>query len=282
MPASSSSRPPPDAPRPLSPSALAASPTTADGVPADAEAAARLALDALIVEAGLILHLNPAGVAAAAALAHRYYARHSMTTSDRVAVAGGALFLAGKLEETPRTLAAVVAALRGAGLPPRPGGDPDDAGAADAVLTAERALLYDSGFRLGLDHPFRHLLPLLAAHAPPPPRAPSPGGKGEGDGGAAAASPPPPPHTLQQQAWNLCVESVPTRLDVQVPASAVAAGAFAVALRLFGATPRATADAPWWEDAGVTPAALERVCDALLGQYEGAVEGYLKRKEAEG
>ena len=46
--------------------------------------------------------------------------------------------------------------------------------------------------------------------------------------------------------------------------------------------PRATADAPWWEDAGVTPAALERVCDALLGQYEGAVEGYLKRKEAEG
>jgi hypothetical protein len=78
------------------------------------------------------------------------------------------------------------------------------------------------------------------------------------------------------------VESVPTRLDVQVPASAVAAGAFAVALRLFGATPRATADAPWWEDAGVTPAALERVCDALLGQYEGAVEGYLKRKEAEG
>ena len=268
--------PPPDAPRPLPRSALATPPTLADGVaPAD-EAAARAALDALITEVALALNLNPAGVAAAAALAHRFYAGRSMAAADRVAVAGGAVFLAGKLEETPRTLDAVLAALRGAGVPPRPGGDPPDAAAVDAILTAERALLYASGFKLGLDHPFRHLLPLLAAHAPlapppPPPREVSP-----------SAEPPPLPHTLQQQAWNMAVESVPTRLDVSVPAAAVAGGVFVVALRIFGATPRSTTDTPWWEAAGVAPSTLADVVDVLLQQYEEAAPGGGKRKGGSG
>lgn len=255
--------PPPDAP-PLVPRSILASPTptTADGVPPSDEAAATRELDALIAAAGASLSLNPAGLATAASLAHSFYATRSLARNDRVAVAGGALFLAAKLEETPRTLSSVVAALQGAGLPPRPGGEPSAAAAADAVVTAERALLYASGFRLGLEHPFRPLLPLLAAHAPV-----AGGGGGGGGGGEAGA---PPQHTtLAQQAWNLVAESAPTRVAISHPPAAVAGAAFVVALRVFAAPPR-SGDVPWWADAGAAPADVADAVDALLGQYEAA------------
>lgn len=251
--------PPPDAP-PLVPrkALVASTPTTADGVPPEDEAAATRELDALIATAGAALSLNPAGLATAASLAHHFYAARSMCRNDRVAVAGGALFLAAKLEETPRTLNSVVAALQNAGLPARPGGEPAPAAAADAVLTAERALLYASGFRLGLEHPFRPLLPILAAHAP---------AAAAGSGGAGPA---PAPHTtLAQQAWNLVAESTPTRVAISHPPEAVAGAAFVVALRAFAAAPRA-GDVPWWADAGAAPADVADAVDALLGQYEEA------------
>ena len=149
------------------------------------------------------LRLSPVAIATAAAFSHRFFAVRSMARNCRALVAAAALFLAGKTEETPARAREVLAAVD-ALVPLRvfhceregsEGGGGEQAGrregengeearerqpsgihlpltadeaamlsAVDALMTAERALLYALGFRLDVEHPFRTALSLAKAH----------------------------------------------------------------------------------------------------------------------
>lgn len=262
------------------------------------------------------LRLSPLAIASAAAFLHRFFAVKSMARNCRALVAAAALYLAGKVEETPARAREVLAAVD-ALVPLRRhcssssgnrrisvdgGGEGDDGGpeakegeeeasqtqqqtqtplptplaadegamlsAVDALMTAERALLYALGFRLDVEHPFRTALSLAKEHGDSATVVGGGGGGGpsaaaalttaaatDGDDGgataaAAAAKAPPPPSlpgpgakVLAQTAWNVLTDSLRTTLCLTHRPQAVGAAAFLVALRLHGADVAASASA---------------------------------------
>ena len=298
---------------------LQTSPPTisADGVSPQAEAAARAEAVALLQEAGMRLRLSPLAIATAAAFLHRFFAVKSMARNCRALVAAAALYLAGKVEETPARAREVLAAVdslvplsyrikrseggegeeyggweeeeeeeeegaeevkevveggekgakerlktpRAQTWTPLAADEPAMLSAVDALMTAERALLYSLGFRLDVEHPYRTALSLVKEHGD---AATVQGGGGpssssssaaaatatDGDGAPAAAAPaaaarapttPPLPlagpgaKVLAQTVWNLLTDSLRTRLCLTHRPQAVGAAAFLLALRLHGA-----------------------------------------------
>ena len=134
--------------------------------------------------------------------------------------------------------------------------------AVDALMTAERALLYALGFRLDVEHPFRTALSLAKEHgdsatagsgAPSSATAATAAAAAavaaaatNGDASAAAAAaaakaqtqpplPGPGAKKLAQTAWNILTDYLRTRLCLTHRPQAVGAAAFLVALRLHGA-----------------------------------------------
>ena len=272
---------------------LQTSPPTisADGVSPQAEAAARAEAVALLQEAGMRLRLSPLAIATAAAFLHRFFAVKSMARNCRALVAAAALYLAGKVEETPARAREVLAAVdslvplsyrikrseggegeeyggweeeeeeeeegaeevkevveggekvakerlktpRAQTWTPLAADEPAMLSAVDALMTAERALLYSLGFRLDVEHPYRTALSLVKEHGDAATAAAAPA--------AAARAPTTPPlplagpgaKVLAQTVWNLLTDSLRTRLCLTHRPQAVGAAAFLLALRLHGA-----------------------------------------------
>ena len=248
------------------------------------------------------LRLSPVAIATAAAFAHRFFAVRSMARNCRALVAAAALYLAGKVEETPARAREVLTAVdalvpllrppapstrspEGGGegaaeAPPRPPRPPPlaaDEGtmlsAVDALMTAERALLYSLGFRLDVEHPFRTALSLAKEHgdsatvaggASPSPSSSAAAAAAAGSTASARAAHPAPPapplpgpgaKALAQTAWNLLADSLRTRLCLTHRPQAVGAAAFLLALRLHGADVAAAAAGPAAASATSAPAA---------------------------
>ena len=300
------------------------------------------------------LRLSPIAIATAAAFLHRFFAVKSMARNCRALVAAAALYLAGKVEETPARAREVLAAVdalvplmrcstrrrRTGSVEGGGGGGGGDGGreakeeeeeergaeapqtqqqttplaadegamlsAVDALMTAERALLYALGFRLDVEHPFRTALSLAKEHGDSATVAGERGGGGssaalaaaatDGDDGATAAgakAPPPPlpgpgAKVIAQTAWNILTDSLRTRLCLTHRPQAVGAAAFLVALRLHGADVAAASSSSsaasasnasscsssslsprwWWEGVGATPAEIGSAADELLRVYE--------------
>jgi len=105
----------------------------------------------------------------AAVYCHRFFAVRSIAKNDRFLVASASIFLACKVEESPRNLrdvAYVSAKLRNANKPQEIAKlnahtDTYLEPLMDQVLLAERALLYTLNFDLNVDHPFAHFMKVV-------------------------------------------------------------------------------------------------------------------------
>jgi len=75
-----------------------------DGLPLAAERRFRAFACQLIQEAGILLRLPQIAVATAQAILHRFYFRKSFIRCEMVTVATAALFIAAKVEESPRKI----------------------------------------------------------------------------------------------------------------------------------------------------------------------------------
>ncbi|GIL45138.1 hypothetical protein Vafri_2471, partial [Volvox africanus] len=140
----------------------ATNPSIRDGLDPDKEVLWRRQYCKLIQEAGMALKIPQwGGISVAITLCHRFFAIKSMKKNDRFLVATACLFLAAKIEESPKLLKNVImeserirhtknpAALRALD-------DPVNFDRLrEEVLQAERAVLYTLGFDLKIEQPYK-------------------------------------------------------------------------------------------------------------------------------
>jgi cyclin T len=94
---------------------------------------------------------------------HRFFAFKSYEDHDRFNIATTALFLASKVEETPRKLKDVVTEAYKTQYKGTPVPEPESRELyerKEKVLISERILLQTLGFDLSIEHPYRHVAPL--------------------------------------------------------------------------------------------------------------------------
>ena len=249
----------------LTPAQLEAdTPSRRAGVPAARERKFYRNLYTLVRDGGAALGLSQPTTATALLFGFRYFAVRSFSKSDRFIVGTAALFLAAKARDELRPLDAVVAACvraRGGGkdggaAPAPPLADPAHAAALrDAVLTAERALLYALGFELDLELPHEALLRALALL-----RA--------SDDAAVAAFWGDAKHT--QLALNFINDSFRTTLCLTHDWAHIGAGAVQAVVELAGGPPPLVAGgAPFWQVAtdDLAQDTLDAIVATITGMY---------------
>mmetsp|Transcript_6859 Transcript_6859/g.17546 ORF Transcript_6859/g.17546 Transcript_6859/m.17546 type:complete len:223 (+) Transcript_6859:265-933(+) len=146
------------------------SPSRLDGIDARLETSYRWSYCEFLKDTGMELKMPQLTIATAVVFCHRFYARHSHGAphSDRFIIATACLFLAGKVEETPKPLREVV---RVSYLVEHKH-EYDKAvkrlqqkkcleEQQENILQAERNLLHTIGFDFNVEHPYKYLLNLV-------------------------------------------------------------------------------------------------------------------------
>jgi len=145
------------------------SPSREHGICARLEANFRWSYCDFLKDVGIELKMPQLTIATAVVFCHRFYARHShgLIENDRFIVATACLFLAAKVEETPKPIKEVV---RVAYLVQHKS-EYDNAVKRihqkerfeehrEKVLQAERLILHTVGFDFNVEHPYKHILNL--------------------------------------------------------------------------------------------------------------------------
>jgi hypothetical protein len=146
------------------------SPSRKQGFSSSSERDIRIRATLYLRKAGIILRL-PAHVAATAqVLMQRFYCVVSVGVIPLIDLAGGCLYLASKLEETPKRLSSIIVALdylrkREEGLPDSrlAVGGSDYFDYREGVLQAELTVLAKLGFNVHVEHPHGYLLNYISA-----------------------------------------------------------------------------------------------------------------------
>jgi len=124
-------------------------------------------------DAGMKLKVPQLTIATAAVFCHRYFAMEAPPQSpivdfDPVEIATACLFLAGKVEETPKPLndlAHTLHTLQQRKLSASTGKSVTQQDSQDRlrerILRAERSLLHRLGFDFNVEHPYKHLLSVI-------------------------------------------------------------------------------------------------------------------------
>ncbi|MEW5299943.1 MAG: hypothetical protein WDW38_002765 [Sanguina aurantia] len=143
-------------------------PSILDGLLPEKDALWRRQYCRIIQRAGQNQKIPQWGIWTAMLLCHRFFAIKSMKRNDRFQIATACLFLASKLEESVRTLTAVIRETekqRFESTKPIMLKKLDDPAHMDVLkdetLQAERAVLYTLGFDLNITHPYKHILTKL-------------------------------------------------------------------------------------------------------------------------
>lgn len=195
---------------------LANSPSRQDGVSAELEQRYKGLMVTLIWRVGEMLNSPMVTVSAAAILLQRFFGRRSLVHNDKLVVATACLFLAGKVEDTPRSLHRIsehmyeafckdFSRISAATAKARWEDMAYQENFKAAVLAAERSLLFTLGFNFRIDTPHKCLLHELQGVAKSL-KAPI-----EQACASAAAADLQPSH-VQQAAYDVCNESL--RCDV--------------------------------------------------------------------
>ena len=137
-------------------SELKKTPSAEDGIPFETECRYRSESARFIIKVGLEMSLRYDTMATGVVYMHRFYMRHSFKTFSRFVTACSCLFLAGKVEETPKKCRDIIKTAKGCMTQAQFltfGEDP-----RETVMIMERILLQTINFDLQVDHPYRHLL----------------------------------------------------------------------------------------------------------------------------
>jgi len=225
---------------------IANSPSRKDGIGEQTEITLRLFGCELIQESGILLRLPQAVMATGQVLFHRFYFKKSFARFNVKRVAASCVWLAAKLEESPRKIPQVLNVFhrmecRRENLPLEPL-EPHSKKYAEMKMDlnrTERHLLKEMGFICHVEHPHKFILNYLAQVEPLP--------------------------ELMQEAWNLANDSLRTTLCVRFKSEVVACGVVYAAARRFQVP--LPENPPWWKVFDAEKHEIDEVCKVLANLY---------------
>ncbi|KAJ4956976.1 hypothetical protein NE237_013759 [Protea cynaroides] len=222
------------------------SPSRKDDINEATETTLRIYGCDLIQESGILLRLPQAVMATGQVLFHRFYCKKSFARFDVKRVAASCVWLASKLEESPRKAKHVLMVFhrmecRRENLPLE---HLDIFSKKYSELRmdlnrTERHLLKEMGFICHVEHPHKFISNYLATLETPP--------------------------ELRQAAWNLANDSLRTTLCVRFKSEVVACGVVYVAARRFQVP--LPENPPWWKAFDAEKSGIDEVCRVLAHLY---------------
>lgn len=222
------------------------SPSRKDGVDGDMEIMLRIYGCDLIQESGILLRLPQAVMATGQVLFHRFYCKKSFARFSVKRVAASCVWLASKLEESPRKAKYILMVFhrmecRREGLPIEHLDviSKKYSELKNDLIRTERHLLKEMGFICHVEHPHKFISNYLATLGAP--------------------------LDLRQEAWNLANDSLRTTLCVRFKSEVVACGVVYAAARRFQVP--LPENPPWWLVFDADQAGIEEVCRVLAHLY---------------
>ncbi|KAL7136780.1 hypothetical protein ABFS83_10G053600 [Erythranthe nasuta] len=222
------------------------SPSSKDGIDEATETTLRIYGCDLIQECGILLKLPQAVMATGQVLFHRFYCKKSFVRFNVKRVAASCVWLASKLEESPRKARQVLIVFhrmecRRENLPIEHL-DTFSKKYVDLkgdLIRTERHLLKEMGFICHVEHPHKFISNYLATLETPP--------------------------ELRQEAWNLANDSLRTTLCVRFRSEVVACGVVYAAARRFQVP--LPENPPWWKAFDADKSGIDEVCRVLAHLY---------------
>ncbi|XP_024996733.1 cyclin-T1-3-like isoform X3 [Cynara cardunculus var. scolymus] len=191
-------------------------------------------------------------IATAIIFCHRFFLRQSHAKNDRRTVATVCMFLAGKVEETPRPLKDVILVSYEINHKK----DPEAVQRIkqkevyeqqkELILTGERVVLATLAFDFNVHHPYKPLVEAIKKFK--------------------VAQ-----NALAQVAWNFVNDGacrLRTSLCLQFKPHHIAAGAIFLAAKFLKVKLPSDGEKVWWQEFNVTPRQLEEVSNQMLELYE--------------
>ncbi|KAG8093264.1 hypothetical protein GUJ93_ZPchr0012g21198 [Zizania palustris] len=225
------------------------SPTRRDGIDLKKESYLRKSYCTFLQDLGMRLKVPQVTIATAIVFCHRFYLRQSHSKNDRRTIATVCMFLAGKVEETPRPLKDVILVsyeiihkkdpAAGQRIKQREIYDQQK----ELILLGERVVLATLGFDLNVNHPYKPLVEAIRKFK--------------------VAQ-----NALAQVAWNFVNDGLRTSLCLQFKPHHIAAGAIFLAAKFLKVRLPSDGERVWWQEFDVTPRQLEEVSNQMLELYE--------------
>uniref|UniRef100_A0AAG5DWE4 Cyclin-K n=1 Tax=Anopheles atroparvus TaxID=41427 RepID=A0AAG5DWE4_ANOAO len=226
-------------------------PSARDGVDYETERRYRKEGARFIMESGASMSLGHNTVATGVVYFHRFYMFHSFRTFPRFVTASCCLFLAGKVEETPKKCKDIIKTARTL-LPDEKfqsfGDDPKE-----EVMTLERILLQTIKFDLQVEHPYSFLVKYAKCL--------------KGDSAKL--------QKMVQMAWNFVNDSLSTTVSIQWEPEIIAVALIYLASKLSKFTVvdwvgKQPEHLKWWDMfvQDVTMEILEEICHQVLDLYQ--------------
>ncbi|KAJ6712756.1 hypothetical protein OIU79_008871 [Salix purpurea] len=225
------------------------SPSRRDNIDLKKEMYLRKSYCTFLQDLGMRLKVPQVTIATAIIFCHRFFIRQSHAKNDRRTIATVCMFLAGKVEETPRPLKDVI-------LVSYEIMHKKDPAAAqrikqkevyeqqkELILLGERAVLATLGFDLNVHHPYKPLVEAIKKFK--------------------VAQ-----NALAQVAWNFVNDGLRTSLCLQFKPHHIAAGAIFLAAKFLKVKLPSDGEKVWWQEFDVTPRQLEEVSNQMLELYE--------------
>ncbi|KAF3441200.1 hypothetical protein FNV43_RR15113 [Rhamnella rubrinervis] len=225
------------------------SPSRRDGIDLKKETYLRKSYCTFLQDLGMRLKVPQVTIATAIIFCHRFFLRQSHAKNDRRTIATVCMFLAGKVEETPRPLKDVI--LVSYEIIHKK--DPTAVQKIkqkevyeqqkELILLGERVVLATLGFDLNVQHPYKPLVEAIKKFK--------------------VAQ-----NALAQVAWNFVNDGLRTSLCLQFKPHHIAAGAIFLAAKFLKVKLPSDGEKVWWQEFDVTPRQLEEVSNQMLELYE--------------
>ncbi|KAJ8534329.1 hypothetical protein K7X08_007653 [Anisodus acutangulus] len=225
------------------------SPSRLNGIDLKKETYLRKSYCTFLQDLGMRLKVPQVTIATAIIFCHRFFLRQSHSRNDRRTVATVCMFLAGKVEETPRPLKDVIlvsyeiihkkdpAAIQ------RIKQKEVYEQQKELILSGERVVLATLAFDLNVHHPYKPLVEAIKKFK--------------------VAQ-----NALAQVAWNFVNDGLRTSLCLQFKPHHIAAGAIFLAAKFLKVKLPSDGEKVWWQEFDVTPRQLEEVSNQMLELYE--------------
>ncbi|CAN6818352.1 unnamed protein product [Brassica oleracea] len=225
------------------------SPSRLDGIDLKKETYLRKSYCTFLQDLGMRLKVPQITIATSIIFCHRFFIRQSHARNDRRTIATVCMFLAGKVEETPRPLKDVIVV----SYEIIHKKDPATAQKIkqkevyeqqkELILSGEKIVLSTLGFDFNVYHPYKPLVEAIKKFK--------------------VAQ-----NALAQVAWNFVNDGLRTSLCLQFKPHHIAAGAIFLAAKFLKVKLPSDGEKVWWQEFDVTPRQLEDVSNQMLELYE--------------
>ncbi|KAI3953730.1 hypothetical protein MKW98_017554 [Papaver atlanticum] len=225
------------------------SPSRTDGIDLKKETYLRKSYCTFLQDLGMRLKVPQVTIATAIIFCHRFFLRQSHLKNDRRTIATVCMFLAGKVEETPRPLKDVILVSyeiihkKDPAAVQRIKQKEVYEQQKELILIGERVVLATLGFDFNVNHPYKPLVEAIKKFK--------------------VAQ-----NALAQVAWNFVNDGLRTSLCLQFKPHHIAAGAIFLAAKFLKVKLPSDGEKVWWQEFDVTPRQLEEVSNQMLELYE--------------